>query len=72
MSKHYDLKELFALVDIDWYPEKEILNRVVNKNLLYIKFPKLNSKEREKFWQELFNPFENFKRKEFIDAKKQV
>lgn len=72
-AKYYALKELFELVDLPWEPEEEVLNRVKNKDLLRIKFPKIiNEEEKNIFWSEIFDLFAPFVRKELLDASKQV
>lgn len=73
LSKYYALKELFALVDMPWYPEKAVFERWSNKPLLDISFSQLGSiEEKEAFWTELFDPTIPFTRKEFLNARAQL
>ncbi|MBI4049537.1 MAG: hypothetical protein HY395_01835 [Candidatus Doudnabacteria bacterium] len=58
LSKYYALKEFFELAGMPWYPEDEVFKRFTNRPLLNVKFSKLEESEREKFWRNLFDPYE--------------
>lgn len=73
LSKYYALKELFDFASMPWYPEPEVFDRFVNKELLSIRFTEFKDEtDKDAFWRELFDPFAPFKRPELLAVQLQL